>query len=513
MNKLFNKKFLILLLLACTLVCAMLVCACSQESGSKTLYFELNGDTYSYCDVLDDGSFTMPTDPVKEDHKFRGWYYLNSKNDKVFIDKNYDFSGIQLPLVLYAEFYFVDKIEINYELGGGTNADNPATCYEDENYVLNSPTRRTLLSTEYDCVNDTIVKTETYSEYEFLGWYVDNLYQTQVSSLNYSLGDVTLYAQWSANPTIKDIIDTGDYFIDENSLYFGSHPQTLVENELIINDLNFGCGNLPTQDSLNGWTSFGYYLSGAKSDYTFYKDVTLNGVKYRGVCFTEYRPVNNTYSNNNAVCQYNSGYEKMQVYFFRFDPIKWDILKIEGSQALVYSDLILDSVCWQEDESAFSDLKTYPNNYELSTIRKYLNDGFLDIAFNDTQAQKIITSINDNSEKTSFTNPNPYLCNDTEDKVFLLSYKDLVNESYRFNKVYSIYDPARRKSGTDYANCLGLRYGTGEYDSYASYWLRTPFYSSENVSHLVLPTGYSTAVFAVTECCVGLVPALNINLN
>jgi hypothetical protein len=89
----------------------------------------------------------------------------------------------------------------------------------------------------------------------------------------------------------------------------------------------------------------------------------------------------------------------------------------------------------------------YPNNYQYSTLRAMLNGydgsaysvdnftgrGFLDVAFTEAEKAYIATTAVDNSAATTDSSSNSYACTNTSDRIFALSYQDLVNTNYGFN--------------------------------------------------------------------------------
>lgn len=83
----------------------------------------------------------------------------------------------------------------------------------------------------------------------------------------------------------------------------------------------------------------------------------------------------------------------------------------------------------------FLDLVEYDdnsNNYKNSSIRKWLNGGFLNKAFSDDSL--IATTEVNNSTASTCQNTNPYVCENTNDKIFLLSRQDMLNEDYFTDK-------------------------------------------------------------------------------
>ena len=78
----------------------------------------------------------------------------------------------------------------------------------------------------------------------------------------------------------------------------------------------------------------------------------------------------------------------------------------------------------------------YPNNYEYSDLRawlngydgsdysvlKYANNGFIGIAFNKKEKEMIMESMIDNSAQSTRRLDNAYVCNDVKDKIYLMSF-------------------------------------------------------------------------------------------
>ena len=147
---------------------------------------------------------------------------------------------------------------------------------------------------------------------------------------------------------------------------------------------------------------------------------------------------------------------KGNTYYFKVEPIKWKILSVNGIEYQLMTDLIID--CQQFNSSSSTrtiDGKTvYANNYEYSDIRKWLNEDFYNKAFTKVLESYINTTFVDNSLASTKDSSNPYTCNDTYDKVYLLSYKDITNSGYGFSSSLYTYDKSRQKQLTDYAKAM-----------------------------------------------------------
>ena len=97
--------------------------------------------------------------------------------------------------------------------------------------------------------------------------------------------------------------------------------------------------------------------------------------------------------------------------------------------------------------------RAYANNYKYSDLRQWLTNDFYNSAFalDDSLVQ---TTLVDNSASTTSSSSNSYACENTEDKVFLPSYKDYSNSSYGF-PTNAGSSKARYSKTTDWARARG----------------------------------------------------------
>jgi len=322
----------------------------------------------------------------------------------------------------------------------------------------------------------------------------------------------------------------GDY------IYFGSYPQTVVTDDRVKIGLTALAGDLPTAEDSKNWTSYGYYIEGEVVDYMWYIDLAYNEVKYRGVYFTSYRP-DETHRLSKAANsqQDDNGYNVSTVYWFKYEPIKWRILSEANGEALILCEMIIDSreYCNFDEETqqrveySHNGGNGYANNYALSDIRAWLNDTFYNTAFSALQKEYIklttvkndLRSANPNSDPTFETSDKymSFLCEDTEDHIFLLSFQEATNDAYGFNPdMDNVADPAREKIPTDYAKCQDVMVSkdTGYVGNGTCWWLRTPAeYDAGGVARMVIWNGAAGGGGGVSLAHVGVVPALVINLG
>ncbi len=315
------------------------------------------------------------------------------------------------------------------------------------------------------------------------------------------------------------------YSEDGRYLYFGKYPQSQVTDEKLIRNLNALYDSLPTSDNYGEWTSYDYALKGA-DEYMWYIDVELSMNKYRGVYFTEYRPyyIGKASSSDNAP-QDDNGYLVGGVYWFKFEPIKWRILSQNDDTALIMSDIILDSQAFQIDYYTQYDENrgliyytfhngapngTYANNYKYSFIREWLNDYFYNGAFDNYERKNIcLTDIDNSISSTGLNNPD-YVCEDTEDYVFLLSYDDCVNVSYGFSHV-SKEHASRQLKPSAYSLSQGAYTATIEFVGNGWWWTRSPRNTSDLLCG-IYSAGRTDSDYRFYNTACGVVPALTIKL-
>lgn len=159
-------------------------------------------------------------------------------------------------------------------------------------------------------------------------------------------------------------------------------------------------------------------------------------------------------------------------------PIEWLVLDRKDDKALLISRYGLDS------HSRMSD--AYYRDWEQTSLRKWLNDGFLNKAFTSEQQELILLTTVDNSRNQGYSGWNTdkdRLFNlhytDTQDKIFLLSYAEA-------NKYFGVtYENGEnmkaRVAPTAFAIAnnawVSDKFKTESGEAAGAWWLRSP---SEN---------------------------------
>ena len=289
---------------------------------------------------------------------------------------------------------------------------------------------------------------------------------------------------------------------------FGSYPQSKVIDSAILKRLD----KEPKQ-----WESYEYYIGTdswadgnmESSDYMKYADIKLGGEKYRAVTFSEYRPnrTSDTSSASNSG-QDDNGYYTGNIYYFKYEPLKWRVLNADTG--LIVCDSAIDSqpynnyVLYADDEYwGDSNKKHYASNWENSSLRAWLNNDFYNTAFSKTQQNRIKELTRENES----TYISKYDSNPTSDKITLLSYYDVVNTSYGFSFYGEEDDTTRQRKGTDYAKCQGL----WVVESSVNTWWRLRSPSDSNNAAGVDFDGWARLSYSsIYYTYDGIVPALNL---
>ena len=264
-------------------------------------------------------------------------------------------------------------------------------------------------------------------------------------------------------------------------IYFGEYPQRLKSAEVAVTGERDGSG---------------YYLG---SDGRRYARVVATP-KGEGYLFTDGTPV-------------VAGEE----YYFLVEELRWRVLTEEEGTLLLSSEYIIANMAYQSacqgDRCAPAVVAgegVYANNYKYSEVRGWLLDTFLSAAFSQEELDMIAVTEVDNGHDTVAIAPNRYICENTEDKVFLLSYADLTSEDYGLPSgklgAKQVSDYARATGA--FASMTGVSAGTG------FWWTRTP--KNDSGAHALSVTNnatYSKTMASVHTANIGIAPSLRIKLR
>ena len=238
-------------------------------------------------------------------------------------------------------------------------------------------------------------------------------------------------------------------------------------------------------------------------------------------------------------------YAKCDGRYFKVEPIKWRVLtdNYSGKKLLLADNILTANVPYYDYNSSSntrtvgSDTNIYPNNYKYSQIRAYLNGldyyydtsstettkkteytgkGFLQTAFTqDAQALIAETDVDNRKETTGYnesTYAADYACENTTDKIFLLSESEVINSDYGFDASDSYgKGNTRIRFPTDYAKA-NRAYMDSTEGYGGDWWLRSPCYYSSYRAYYVRDGGRADNYYSrVYGTSYGVVPALSIS--
>jgi hypothetical protein len=163
-----------------------------------------------------------------------------------------------------------------------------------------------------------------------------------------------------------------------------------------------------------------------------------------------------------------------QEYYFKVMPIRWRVYSNEGGKALLVCDSVLDVSAFQTEITYGSNGYSYTkdtdntpaNAYYCSTLRKWLNDYFYNLAFSDTQKNVMLTTTLSVSEDVLDYSDKYLSC---EDKIFVPSFDDGIG----YNK--NGYLISSYRIVTDYLRAKGYGENLAKENFYImNSWLRDP---------------------------------------
>ena len=173
--------------------------------------------------------------------------------------------------------------------------------------------------------------------------------------------------------------------------------------------------------------------------------------------------------------------------------VRWQVLDMNGTNALVISDKILDAIPYHNKDESIT--------WETCSLRAWLNDEFYNTVFDDSIRAAIVPKYQNNPSNSESHTPGG---DDTIDNVFLLS----IDEANKYFKT----DKARGASGTEYVYAKSRLFVAENGNSF--WWLRSPGVKACRVAY-VGEDGhvYQDSIYGVTCESVGVRPALWIDTS
>lgn len=260
------------------------------------------------------------------------------------------------------------------------------------------------------------------------------------------------------------------YYSTGNEQEISTAKKDLVENPKIVKDTSVEGGKKVTWDCI--W--FGSYpqtkiVSSSKENDLYSTLETANG-----------------WDKNNDIIIGKEKYHRAKKSYFKYEPIKWRVIKCENGEALLLSDIVLDKQKYNK--------RLKKVTWEKSTLRKWLNKKFMNRAFSSSEQEAIHTTKVINEDNYYYKTDGG---NDTLDKIYLLSLSETDEEKeYGFTDSYGMT--------IKYSNYADL-------DDYQYWWLRTP--GEKNISAAAVDmSGKAYFGGGESDMELGIRPVLHLNL-
>lgn len=247
-------------------------------------------------------------------------------------------------------------------------------------------------------------------------------------------------------------------------------------------------------------------------------ETEIDGVKYRRISAKD------SFNPSFESGQYYKWNDENEYRYFRYDPIKWRIIEINGNEVMLVADRQLDCAPYNTESCDVQ--------WESCTLRSFLNGysagqnisgedhssdpmlSFYGTAFSQSEKECII-----NGEVENPKNLNYYTdCGGTvNDKVFILSTDEVFGSSAARHGFYpggGVDDPARRFRPSMYAKARGTWYSPVEGYKGNSFWyMRTNGYTLSNASY-ICDFGYIYSRGTDVSCNdSGVLPAIRVDIS
>lgn len=266
------------------------------------------------------------------------------------------------------------------------------------------------------------------------------------------------------------------YYSTGNEQEISTAKKDLVENPKIVKDTSVEGGKKVTWDCI--W--FGSYpqtkiVSSSKENDLYSTLETANG-----------------WDKNNDIIIGKEKYHRAKKSYFKYEPIKWRVIKCENGEALLLSDIVLDKQKYNK--------RLKKVTWEKSTLRKWLNKKFMNRAFSSSEQEAIRTTKVINEDNYYYKTDGG---NDTLDKIYLLSLSE-TDEAKETEE-------AKEYGFTD-SYGMTIKYSNyADLDDYQYWWLRTP--GEKNISAAAVDmSGKAYGGGGESDMELGIRPVLHLNL-
>lgn len=151
---------------------------------------------------------------------------------------------------------------------------------------------------------------------------------------------------------------------------------------------------------------------------------------------------------------------KDDVFYFKDEPIVWRVLEETEDTLFVLSEYNIECKQFHQNEESVV--------WENSSLRKWLNNEFYYRAFNNEEQECILEIVISNEFNPVYFAKGG---RETQDKIFLLSFRDVLNTKLGFES-YIPHSVTREAKNTDWVRIMGAL--TNPEKGMGWWWLRSP---------------------------------------
>lgn len=394
----------------------------SSSSDTKGTVKIDSGEGYTNEEI------TISATPL-ENYCFKGWYV---DDERISLDLQYTFIMPAHDFKIVAKFDEKRKVTLTVDESKGSISGSGE-------YIIGDP---------------VTIKCEEKEGGIFKGWYSSDTLVSSFKEYSFEMPstDYNLEARFVLDEEKAEymrLVNNGmipHFSEDLSSLTYGMYPKSVVSDLDVLVKLE------ALEDVVDG-------------QYYEVDDISYVRRKVKIYDFTKAVDIDPT----TVPTIFDDGSEMIagEERWFKVEPITWDVVKGEdNSFTLISRELVDNGQFHTSSQTRKIDDKTiYANNYEYSYVREWLGNGFYNTAFK-LNSECIIDTNVDNSDISTGVPKNYYACDDTIDKIFLPSVKEINELPENINKICKT---------SDYVRASGVFYDCDDYNMFCSdYWTRSP---------------------------------------
>jgi len=299
--------------------------------------------------------------------------------------------------------------------------------------------------------------------------------------------------------------------VDYTYVTLGQYPTRHLSDRTTINGLKTAIANGLEADPVTGYYTYNNSIYAKATASLYSKPLDDKGKKN-----SAYYPI---YFEDGTMI------EEGEEYFFIVEPIKWRVLSGDprtGDEVLLLSESVLTAMAFNDESVVLSTggNPIYAGDWAHSDIRAFLNGDFYNKAFKSGEKAFIQDTVVDYGKGSTHAD-SPYTAEEAtcQDKVYLLSYQDLVDKNYKWTNRVLKEDTRKVAKNTDYSkamgaySCTNVKEKDDEFDFYDSthWWLRSTADFADRASVATAPGSIGSAV--VTSTFIGVRPAITVKLG